>query len=655
MFSRGRFTFYGGVALLALVQGGLSTLALAPYNVPAVVWLVPWPLFFLARLFRDSLLALFLSGALCSFFLCLFAFSWILGMLEEFAGIPLWAGVIVFIPYAVLMNLKTPLFVMLFGLTLRPHYRRRLPATFLLAGSFALFCDIATPQIFPWYWGNLVSKNTVLLQVAEITGIFGLTFLLFAGSYWLYRLGEMLIRRGPGGIIARLTRVLAPRFWGRLAAVPATLLVVAAFGVWRIYYFSSVQESLPKIRVAAIQPNAPLEKGGSDRVSEADLQVLMHETIPALAREGARAAGGTLDLIVLPESSVPYYSTDDGAAAREWRLYSPEFRLMAQLLAYNHSAEVLLNEVRIGQGRDGSGRVRDEAYNSAVLVSRDGKRRAAYDKRELLAFGEYIPGQAFFEATGITELIPALKGGRYYPGASPLVLPYSRANTAQLDPERLGSTAPSGTTTALSRAVLGDKDPDDFEREFPADHRFEADGTFLPMICYEVILPHFPRAFFQENDPAPDFMVNITQDAWYGNGQESFQHYELGRARAVEYRRAIVRATNSGTSGFVDLAGRYATPLHGPVFTEQDARAVQVWDVPIYRAGPTFYARFGNAWMLLPFGIVAGWYVWRRGRESGRRGQDSKDEKRPGTSSKQGSPRERKQQGAKSKRRRKRK
>lgn len=610
------------VALLALLEGGLSTLSLAPYNWPLIVWLVPWPLFYFAERFKNSVPALLAAGSLSAFFLCLFAFSWMLGLFAEFGGIPIWLGVLIFIPYSVVLNLKLPLFVLLFGLVQRARFRRRMPAGWFAAGALALFCDAATPQIFPWFWANLVSKNTTLLQIAEITGIYGLTFVLFAASYWLYRLTRLALRFQGRGLRpdAALKKLFVPRFFGRLLPVPLLVAVVTLFGVWRAHYFSMLQESLPKIRVAALQPNAPLEKYGEDQVTPDVLQKLMHETIPALAREAARAAGGKLDLIVLPESAVPYYSTDDSALSRAWQLYSPEFRLMAQLLAYNFNAEVLLNEVRIGPGGQSG-----LAYNTAVLFSREGKRIAVYDKRELLAFGEYIPGQQFFEATGLTKIFPTLAGGRYFPGERADTLPFSRGNTAAED-------RVYGEIEPLSRAVLGQKTPAEFEREFPADRQFKKDGGFLPMICYEIIIPHFPRAFFREDGEDPAFMVNITQDGWYGNGKESFQHYELGRARAVEYRRAIVRATNSGTSGFVDLAGRYAEPLYGPVFTDQNARAVQVWDVPLYADGPTFYARFGNSWMILPFGFLAGYYVWRRGRESGRRGQGGKgkrDGRRP--------------------------
>ncbi len=605
---------FAWMAALGMVQGGISTLSLAPFNWPLIVWVVPWPLFYFAVRFRDSLPALFLAGALAAFFTCLFAFNWMLNMFAEFGGIPFWLGVLVFIPYSVVLNFKVPLFVVLFGVASRPRYRRRLPPSWFVAATLALFCDTVSPQIFPWFWGNLLAKNTVLLQIAEVTGIYGLSFVLFAGSFWLFRVTFFFWRSKSR--LARLRRTLfGPIAW-RLALLPALLVVLAGFGFWRMHYFIALQAGLPKVRVASIQPNAPLEKYGEDQVTLATLEQLMYVTIPELVREAARAADGRLDLIVLPESAVPYFSTDEGAQTRRWGLYSPEFHLMAQLLGYNWNAEVFLNEVRIDLGRDLSGRPREEAFNSAALFGRDGRRLGQYDKRVLLAFGEYIPGQKFFETTGLDQVFPTLRGGRFFPGRSASALPYSRANTE-------GAAGPSAlpeeqkTRVDLSAKIT----PTIFLSEFPKGRSFRADGGFLPMICYEIIIPDFPRAFFRANEPGPEFMVNITQDGWYGNGIESFQHYELGRARAVEYRRAIVRATNSGTSGFVDLAGRYAEPLYGPVFTAQGEKGVQVWDVPAYAGPRTLYAVLGNAWMILPFGWLGIFYVWRRGRETARRGQ----------------------------------
>jgi apolipoprotein N-acyltransferase len=138
------------------------------------------------------------------------------------------------------------------------------------------------------------------------------------------------------------------------------------------------------------------------------------------------------------------------------------------------------------------------------------------------------------------------------------------------------------------------------------------EGRFLPLICYEILDPEYVRDYVRSD--GSDFLVNITQDRWYGKTIETFQHYELGRIRAVETRKAIVRSTNSGTSGMVDIAGNYARPLVGPVFTGQEVEAVQIFEVPVHRNGPTVFVRFGNQWMWIPALLFVLAFVARRFR-----------------------------------------
>ena len=97
----------------------------------------------------------------------------------------------------------------------------------------------------------------------------------------------------------------------------------------------------------------------------------------------------------------------------------------------------------------------------------------------------------------------------------------------------------------------------------------------------------------------PDFIVNITQDGWYGDKNETYQHYDLARVRAVETRRAVVRAVNNGAAGFVDITGNFAEPLVGPVITKPMTEGFQVWDVPVNRGGKTIYVMLGDAWIYL--------------------------------------------------------
>lgn len=141
-----------------------------------------------------------------------------------------------------------------------------------------------------------------------------------------------------------------------------------------------------------------------------------------------------------------------------------------------------------------------EQYNSAFLADCRGDLLSSYDKIHLLAFGEFLP---------FGETLPWLyrlspQTSRFWQGH-------------HLRPLQLG------------------------------DMRI---GT---LICYEDILPGFVRSVMQQS---PNLLVNITNDAWFGNSREPRIHLALAVFRAVEHRRYLVRSTNSGISAIIDPAGR---------------------------------------------------------------------------------------------------
>ena len=162
--------------------------------------------------------------------------------------------------------------------------------------------------------------------------------------------------------------------------------------------------------------------------------------------------------------------------------------------------------------RPGPDRRHPTLFNTALLATDSGSIVGRYDKQYLLAFGEYLP---------FGETFPVL---------------YT------LSPN--SSRFSSGTS--LEPLVWG-------------DHRISA------LICYEDILPGFVNKIVHHADP--DLLVNLTNDSWFGDSTEPFIHFALAKLRAVEHRRYLVRATNSGLSGIIDPIGR--TILHGGTFKEE--------------------------------------------------------------------------------------
>jgi apolipoprotein N-acyltransferase len=170
-------------------------------------------------------------------------------------------------------------------------------------------------------------------------------------------------------------------------------------------------------------------------------------------------------------------------------------------------------------------------FNTAFLAGADGEVLGTYDKTYLLAFGEYLPFGDLFPQ--LYQLSP--NTGRFTRGNHVRPLPFGRHRIATL-------------------------------------------------ICYEDLLPEFTRRMMREGDPA--LLVNITNDAWFGDTQEPWIHLALAKFRAVEHHRFLVRATNSGVSAVVDPVGRVVT--HSGVFERANLTA----EVAMLQ-GQSLYARLG--------------------------------------------------------------
>ena len=104
-------------------------------------------------------------------------------------------------------------------------------------------------------------------------------------------------------------------------------------------------------------------------------------------------------------------------------------------------------------------------------------------------------------------------------------------------------------------------------------------------ICYEDSLPMFMRKMV--NHANPHLLINLTNDAWFGDSFGALLHFRMAQFRAVEHRRYLVRATNTGVSGVIDPVGR--SLVESGVETEESIRAtVRMME------GRTVYAAIGD-------------------------------------------------------------
>jgi apolipoprotein N-acyltransferase len=188
-------------------------------------------------------------------------------------------------------------------------------------------------------------------------------------------------------------------------------------------------------------------------------------------------------------------------------------------------------------------------YNTVFLTDDQGMVESTYDKTYLLMFGEYLPfGDAF---PILYELSP--NSGRFTSG------------------------------THVRPMALGD-------------------WRISTPVCYEDVLARFTRKMVRE--AKPHILINLTNDAWFGDTQEPGIHLVLSQYRAIEHRRYMVRATNSGISAVVDPLGRVVAQT-GMLTRENLRYDVHMLDVD------TVYTRFGDwpGWLSLA-AIV--WMLIRR-------------------------------------------
>ncbi len=196
------------------------------------------------------------------------------------------------------------------------------------------------------------------------------------------------------------------------------------------------------------------------------------------------------------------------------------------------------------------------AYNSIYVIDHDGSIVAVYDKVHLVPFGEYLPFRHFLENLGLQQLVE-LPGG-FLAG----------------DRRRLISIP--GAPPAL------------------------------PLICYEII---FPGDVVPEGE-RPGWIINVTNDGWFGISTGPYQHFQQARVRAIEEGLPLARAANTGISAIIDPLGRIITSL--PLGSEG------VIDSPLPRpvAAP-IYARFGDVPAAIIFAVALLVVVRRRVRADG--------------------------------------
>ena len=249
-----------------------------------------------------------------------------------------------------------------------------------------------------------------------------------------------------------------------------------------------------------------------------------------------RAQDGKVpDIVIWPEGAIP-------AAAND--VLRPSSWTYAAIVSALKPGQILL----LGAYRIDERAVKPTYYNSLYALRRDGPDLTVlgvYDKYRLVPFGEYMPAEKLMSAIGFQKMVHVGDGFTAGPRPRPLSVP--------------------------------------------------GVGKIQPLICYESLFPGLADDGAASGADRAAWIVNVSNDAWFGRTSGPLQHLNLASYRAIEQGLPIIRATPTGVSAVVDAEGRPLRALGLGAFGVIDA------PLPAARPQRTPYGRYGETafWLML--------------------------------------------------------
>jgi apolipoprotein N-acyltransferase len=473
----------------AALSGGLLVLSFPIVNLWPVAWffLVPLLLCIRGKKGKDA----FLLGAFAGAIAYLGLIYWVVVAVHRYGNIPLPLAIPILLLLVIYLSLYWGAFAFL------ASYVREKGEWIALLTFPALWVGLEYLRSFllsgfPWALvGYSQYLNTPIVQIADITGVYGVSFLLILCNTLLFL---WIVRwRGRKGVPLQVTIF--------------TIVLVAlafAYGYWKIKTPLTTDK---KLTIGVAQGNIEQDVKWD--------QGFQKETLEIYRKLSLELSKASPHLVIWPETAVPaYFPSGTGL---DQKVMAIPHQLNTYLLFGSLSSRKQGEEVKV--------------YNSAYFISPRPRILSRYDKMHLVPFGEYVPLSSFF------PFFNSLVGiGNITPGEEVVV--------------------------------------------FQLPH-----GKFGTLICFEVIFPELCRKFVRNG---ADFMVTITNDAWFGRTSAPYQHLAQATFRSIENRIWLVRAANTGVSAFIDPWGRISTA--SGLFT----REVLTGEIDLKGGKMTFYAQYGD-------------------------------------------------------------
>ncbi|RJQ42803.1 MAG: apolipoprotein N-acyltransferase [Nitrospiraceae bacterium] len=447
---------------LSLISGGMLIFSFPPFDIYPLAWFGLIPL--LIALWGKNTKTSFFLGMIAGFVYFLGTVYWVFHSMYFYGYIAAPLSILILVLLCLYLSLFAGAFSALFLFIARSS---RVPSMIIAPAVWVTLEYLRTYAFtgFPWAsLGYSQYRFLPLIQIADTTGIYGVSFLVVATNSVIF-----------DAVISWPRRMRQEPLFPRWLLTFSIIIYGAVMAVVLLYGFGKLGDITTgeNIKISVVQGNIPQDKKWDAR--------FQREVIDTYKRLSLSVSSASPGMIVWPETAVPFIFGDDASLSQEITA------LPGQLNTYLlFGAMVAKDTARLS--------------NSAVLLSPGGKVLSMYDKIHLVPYGEYVPLRNFFPfiekiTVGIGDFLP----GKEY-------------------------------------AVM----------ETP----FAKIGN---LICYEIIFPGLVRNFV---DRGANVLVTITNDAWFGRTAAPYQHFSMAVFRAVENRVPVVRAANTGISGFIDSRGR---------------------------------------------------------------------------------------------------
>lgn len=482
--------FYIALGVLGLILGYPNPLL----HLPPLVLLFPISIFFLCLQAKTRRNAFVLS-----WITALFAFAgalyWLVVPMHKFGGLPIFLA----IPCVFLLSAYLAIFPAFFGLCLKS-----LGDKFQVAQKTKTVNLFAFATLLSLLWAGLELLNSIILTGFPWVNLatsfaFWPSFIQLASLVGNYLLSGFFVF-----ICLLFSLSLVQSESIRIKLATTSLILFMAIPLYGKFIISQgIDKSRAPVSFGLIQGNIDQTQKWEPAYQAKTLNSYISLSQELI--EAEKAKGEKLDILVWPETAMPFYYQS-----------AEPYGTILRHLALNEKTPIIFGTLGYGNNHR-----RDLVlYNRMQSITYNGETGPHYDKQHLVPFGEYIPFEIHLEF-----LKNILQGMSFSAGTAKeplnIMLP--------------ASTSPSAPGSEKNLATE------------PRELRLGA------LICYEAIFQDLAQRHVESG---AELFINISNDAWFGRTSAPLQHLSLAILRAVEQRRPIVRSTNTGYTTSIDSLGR---------------------------------------------------------------------------------------------------